>query len=175
MHLGYFFLIFWPFCHQKQRSSLIWMFLGTLNTVPKHHFYFFLISWVCLGQLPYLEVCPGPYPLSSPTVSTNPKYSLMFSLFYCYCHVNKHELLYLEMHPRPWKCYATLSPIVSTIHQFFLIFQLFHCHFSFRWAWITIFRNAPCTLKMLPLVVTNSEYHPPIFTEFSAILLLFFI
>ena len=39
------------------------------------------------------------------------------------------RLSYLEVHPRPWKCYTTSSLTMSPIPQCSLIFLLFYDHF----------------------------------------------
>ena len=56
--------------------------------------------------------------------------------------------------------------------HFFLIFSLFYCYFFFSIATLSIFGNGCWTLNAMPNMVTN---HPPIFSDFFAIFLLFYI
>ena len=85
------------------------------------------------------------------------------------------------MHPAPWKCSPTSLPTVSTMPQFFPIYLLFYSYFTFRVAPITIFGYAPWTLKVfdsesvLQHYPTNSEHNHLMFSDFSFILLAFYI
>ena len=95
-------------------------------------------------------------------------HSYVFSNFFAIFWLFLDILPYSDICPGPWKqpqCHHQQwapSPI------FFLIFWLFS-------SYSTIFGNAPWTLKTDPDVITNSEHHPPFFSDFSPILLLFFI
>jgi hypothetical protein len=104
---------------------------------------------------------------------------LFFSLFYAYFLFGTASLsIFGNTHWTLKIAPQTSSPTVSTIPLFFLFFiPYFIAIFLFGTASLSIFGNAHWTLKTAPPnIITNSEDHPPIFSsDFSAILLLFFI
>ena len=53
-------------------------------------------------------------------------YSLIFCYFIAICHLAKHWLPYIEMHPGPWRQFPISSPAVRTILKISLIFLLFY-------------------------------------------------
>ena len=90
---------------------------------------YFVIIWLFLDRLPYLEIDPRPwkcYPTSSPTMSTMLKISVNF-LPFSSSFLNRSP--YLEIDPGPWKCYPTSSPISP---NFFWFFCYFISYFSFK-------------------------------------------
>ena len=81
---------------------------------------------------------------------------LFFSDFLAIFWLFSAILPYLDMHPGPWKQPLMLSPTVSTTPIFFWFFGYFVAIFSY----VTIFGNAPWTLKTTSNIIPNSEHHP---------------
>ena len=94
-------------------------------------------------------------------------HSYFFLIFFLIFWLFFGILLYLELIPELWKCCPPPSSAkMSTIFQFCLIFLPFSGYF------LVDYHIWQCTLDPQN-VITNSENQPPIFPDFSDVLLLF--
>ena len=139
------------------------------------------LLWLFFDRLPYFECLLWTLNMLSNVITNSEHHPSIFPDFSAILWLFLDILLYLEMHPAPWKCSPTSLPTVSTMPQFFPIYLLFYSYFTFRVAPITIFGYAPWTLKVfdsesiLQHYLTNSEHNHLMFSDFSFILLAFYI